>query len=102
MVPIPYIVNDGLFLFGSTSYGFDGIDLRARWPLFERGLTAQTSCGLCFLRSRNSVLGIVANQEIALAVSAGSLGMFIGFLAGYAVRSDISCLHHRPKQGREW
>jgi len=47
---MPYIVNDGAVLFGSTSYGIDGIDLRARWPLFERRLTAQTSCASMFFQ----------------------------------------------------
>ena len=28
MVPMPYIVNDGAVLFGSTSYGIDGINLQ--------------------------------------------------------------------------
>jgi len=40
----------------------------------------------------------MANQEIAIAVSAGSFGMFIGFLAGYAVRAYISYLRHRSRR----
>ena len=32
----------------------------------------------------------MANQEIALALSAASFGLVIGFFAGYAVRAHIS------------
>jgi Na+/glutamate symporter len=39
----------------------------------------------------------MANQEIALAISAASFGLVIGFLAGYAVRAYISHQRHRSK-----
>jgi uncharacterized membrane protein (Fun14 family) len=42
----------------------------------------------------------MAHQEIALAISAASFGMVIGFVAGYAVRAYISYLRHRSKQDR--
>jgi hypothetical protein len=38
------------------------------------------------------------NQEIAIAISAASFGMVVGFLAGYAVRAYISYLRHRSKE----
>jgi NhaP-type Na+/H+ or K+/H+ antiporter len=37
----------------------------------------------------------MANQEIALAITAVCFGAVIGFLAGYAVRAYISYLRHR-------
>lgn len=42
----------------------------------------------------------MANQEIALAVSATWFGIFIGFLAGYAARAYISYLRRRSRQRR--
>jgi len=32
-------------------------------------------------------------QEISLAMSVGSFGLVVGFLAGYAVRAYLSHLH---------
>jgi fructose-specific phosphotransferase system IIC component len=37
----------------------------------------------------------MANQEIALALSAACFGLVVGFLAGYAVRAYISYIRHR-------
>jgi fructose-specific phosphotransferase system IIC component len=39
----------------------------------------------------------MANQEIALAISAACFGLVVGFLAGYAVRAYISYIRHRAK-----
>lgn len=39
----------------------------------------------------------MTNHEIALAVSAGSFGMFIGFLTGYAVRAYVSYLRRSSR-----
>jgi Na+/glutamate symporter len=38
----------------------------------------------------------MANQEIAIAISAASFGLVVGFLAGYAVRAYLSYLRRRP------
>jgi uncharacterized membrane protein (Fun14 family) len=46
-------------------------------------------------RKRFSVA--VTQQQIALAISAGSFGLIIGFLAGYAMRAYISHLRHRGR-----
>jgi uncharacterized membrane protein (Fun14 family) len=37
----------------------------------------------------------MANQQIALALSAACFGLVIGFFAGYAVRAYISRRRHR-------
>jgi hypothetical protein len=42
----------------------------------------------------------MTQQQIALAISAASFGLVIGFLAGYAVRACISYLRHRGKVRR--
>jgi uncharacterized membrane protein (Fun14 family) len=39
----------------------------------------------------------MTNQEIALALSATSFGLVIGFLAGYALRAYVSYRRHRGK-----
>jgi hypothetical protein len=39
----------------------------------------------------------MTHQQIALAISAASFGLVIGFLAGYAMRAYISYLRHRGK-----
>jgi hypothetical protein len=42
--------------------------------------------------------GVMADPQIALAVSSGSFGLVIGFFAGYAVRAYISYLRRREKR----
>jgi hypothetical protein len=46
---------------------------------------------------RKRFLVAMTQQQIALAISAASFGLVIGFLAGYAVRACISYLRHPGK-----
>jgi hypothetical protein len=54
----------------------------------------KTECCKSLRRSRVAMI----NQELAIAISAASFGMVVGFLTGYAVRAYISYLRHRSKE----